>query len=91
MAELEKIKQRIRELAARRNNVKLAEIEWVVNQLGRNGFVTNTRSNGHQTLFRAGSVRFGVCSHNPGSAQVKACYVDAFVEAMMALELYEEE
>jgi hypothetical protein len=45
---------------------------------------------GHQTLFRVGSRRFGVCSHNPGSSQVKACYVDGFVEAMIDLGLYED-
>jgi hypothetical protein len=90
MADLKKIKQRILEIGNRRNNVKLTEIEWVVNQLGLNGFETNARNNGHQTLFRVGSRRFGVCSHNPGNLQVKACYVDGFIEAMIDLELYEE-
>jgi hypothetical protein len=69
MAELKRIKQRICEIAGRRTNVKLTEIEWVVNQLALAGYDTASRSNGHQTLFRVGSNRFGVCSHNPGSAQ----------------------
>jgi hypothetical protein len=90
MADLQKIKERIRELAGRRHNVKLAEIEWVVNQLGSNGLPTKIRNNGHQTLFSVGPRRFGVCSHNPGNAQVKACYVDSFIDAMIELELYEE-
>jgi hypothetical protein len=38
MAELQKIKDRIRDIASRRHNVKLTEIEWVVNQLNLNGF-----------------------------------------------------
>jgi hypothetical protein len=31
-----------------------------------------------------------VCTHNPGSKQVKGCYVDDFLNAMMELGLYEE-
>jgi hypothetical protein len=89
MAELKKIQERIREIAGRRKNVKLTDIEWVVKQLGLNGFDTNVRDNGHQTLFRVGTRRFGVCSHNPGNSQVKSCYVDEFVEAMIDLGLYE--
>ncbi len=91
MADLQQGRELIRELASRRRNVKLSEIAWVVNQLGSNGFVTSARNNGHQTIFAVGSRRFGVCSHNPGNAQVKACYVDAFVDAMLELGLYEEE
>lgn len=91
MADLKKIKLRIRELAARRNSVKLSEIAWVVSQLGLNGFNVNARDNGHQTLFRVGSRRFGVCSHNPGSSHVKRCYVAGFLDAMVDLELYEED
>lgn len=90
MAEIEKIQERIRELAGRRKNVKLTEIAWVVSQLKQNGFDAGARNNGHQTLFSIGSVRFGVCSHNPGSSQVKACYVDGFLDAMIEIGLYEE-
>ena len=90
MAELNKIKNRIRDIADRRHNVRLAEIEWVVRQLGLNGYNTNARDNGHSTLFRVNNRRFGVCSHNPGGAQVKACYVDEFIAAMIDLGLYED-
>lgn len=91
MARLRKIKEQIRELAGRRRNVKLREILWVVEQLKLNGFEVNIRDNDHQTLFRVNSERFGVCTHNPGNSQVKACYVDTFIEAMINLELYDEE
>ncbi len=90
MAELEQIKARIREIAGRRKNVTLAEIEWVVNQLGRNGYEVSSRNNGHQTLFRVSNHRFGICSHNPGGRQVKSCYVDRFLTVMIDLELYDE-
>ena len=90
MAELKKVKERIRELAGRRKNVTLSEIEWVVNQLGRNGYDVSSRDNGHQTLFRVARRRFGVASHNPGGKQIKACYVDEFIAAMIDLDLYEE-
>jgi hypothetical protein len=90
MADLKQIEERIRELAGRRRNVKLAEIEWVVNQLRLNGYDTGSRTNGHQTIFRVGTRRFGVCSHHPGSKQVKACYVDEFVDVMIDIGLYDE-
>jgi hypothetical protein len=54
MADLKRIEKRIRELAGRRRNVRLAEIEWVVNQLGLNGYDTGSRTNGHQTIFGSG-------------------------------------
>ncbi len=90
MAELKKIKQKIAELAERRKNVTIQEIEWVVNQLGQYGFETGCRGTTHNKIFRVAEQRFGVCSHNPGSKQVKHCYVDAFVDAMIELGLYEE-
>jgi len=89
MAGLKQIKERIRELAGRRRNVRHSEIEWVVNQLRLNGYDTGSRTNGHQTLFRVGTRRFGVATHNPGSKQVKACYVDEFVDAMTDIGLYD--
>jgi hypothetical protein len=90
MSDLKRIEKRIRELAGRRRNVKFSEIEWVVNQLRLNGYDTGSRTNGHQTLFRVGNRNFGVCSHNPGSKQVKACYVDEFLDATIDIGLYDE-
>ena len=90
MAEINQIKDRIREIAGRRKNVKLSEIVWVVNQLSRVGYEVSSRNNGHQTLFRVENRRFGVCCHNPGERQVKPCYVDEFIDAMTDLELYDD-
>jgi hypothetical protein len=90
MADLTQIEKRIRELAGRRRNVQLKEIEWVVNQLRLNGYDTGSRTNGHQTLFRVGTRKFGVCGHNPGGKQIKACYVDEFIDAMIDIGLYDE-
>jgi hypothetical protein len=53
--------------------------------LGMNGYDTGSRTNVHQTIFRVGTRKFGVCSHNPGSKQVKACYLYEFVDAMIDL------
>jgi hypothetical protein len=89
MADLKQIEKRIRELAGRRRNVKLGEIEWVVKHLGLNGYDTGSRTNALQTIFWVGTLKFGVCSHNPGSKQVKACYVDEFIDAMIEIGLYD--
>jgi hypothetical protein len=90
MANLKQIKERIQELAGRRKNVTLSEIAWVVDQLGENGFSVGSRANGHQTLFRVNDRRFGVCGHNPGGKQIKRCYVDEFIKAMIDVGLYDE-
>lgn len=90
MAELKQIKERIHDIAGRRRNVTLSEIEWVVNQLGRVGYEVSSRSNGHQKLFRVGKRLFGICCHNPGEKQIKPCYVDEFIDAMIDVELYDE-
>jgi len=91
MDNLQRVRERIREIAGRRHNVKFSEIEWVFSQLKSNGFPNaRSRNNGHQTIFSVAGQRFGVCTHNPGSKQIKACYVDAFLQVMIELELYEE-
>jgi hypothetical protein len=65
-------------LAGRRRNVEFSEIEWVVNQLRLNGYDTGSRTMGIRRSF------------NPGSKQVKACYVDEFVAAMIDMGLCDE-
>jgi hypothetical protein len=52
--------------------------------------VREPRRTRHGVLYGVGPVRFMVCTHNPGSKQVKGCYVDDFLNAMMELGLYEE-
>jgi hypothetical protein len=90
MADIEHIRARIAEIAQRKKNVELAEIQWVINHLGTNGYEVSSRSNEHNTIFRINSLRFGVCHHNPGSKQIKACYVREFLDVMADLGLYEE-
>lgn len=58
MAAIEKIKERIRELAERRENVALAEIRWVVSRLDELGCRTSERVATHGRLFGVGSTRF---------------------------------
>ena len=91
MAALEKVIERICQIAERRNNTTTSDIEWVVNQLREHGFqVREPRRTRHGVLYGVGPVRFMVCTHNPGGKQVKGCYVDDFLNAMVELGLYEE-
>jgi hypothetical protein len=89
MADIEHIRAKIAELAERRKNVVLSEIQWVVNNLGANGYEVSSKSNSHQTFFRVGGQPFGVCHHHRGSKQIRKCYVDEFLNAMELLGLYE--
>jgi hypothetical protein len=91
MAELKKIKARIQELAGRPRNVRLSEIEWVVKNLGLNGFQTRAASNVHQTVFTVNGKKFGVCTHLGGSSQLRPEYVRQFLNAMIDLGLYDED
>jgi hypothetical protein len=89
MADIGHIKERIVEIGQGRRNVELSEIQWVVSHLGKNGYVVSERSNDHATLFRIDKHQFSVCHHNRGGKQVKVCYVDAFLDVMEDLGLYE--
>ena len=88
MADLKRIKDRIAELAGRPKNVELSEIEWVVNHLGNNGYNVSIRKNDHSTIW-VNKRQFGVCHHNPGNKQIKACYVSEFLDAMADVGVYE--
>lgn len=90
MATEDRVKAEIAEIAQRKNAVDFGEIERIVNQLGQLGYPTRSRRTKETVLFRVGRVRFGVCDHNPGGKHVKACYVKAFLEAMIELGLFEE-
>jgi hypothetical protein len=89
MADLETIKERIRDIAGRRRNVTFDEIQWVVNQLGQ-FYNVGMRPARHGALFKVENQRFMVSSHNPGSKQVKSYSVDGFINAMVELGLCEE-
>jgi hypothetical protein len=89
MASLDKIKESIIDIASRRKNTTFNEIAWVVDQLKQFHDV-DSRKTRHGVLFRVGNRRFSVCTHNPGSGQVKAVYVDEFIDAMTDLGLYDD-
>ena len=90
MSTIEKLKETIADIAQRRKNVSASEIDWVVDQLKQHGFdVRDPRKTRHGVLYGVGSVRFSICTHHPGGKQVKACYIDDFVDAMTELGLYE--
>lgn len=88
MADISHIRKRIVEIAQRRNNVEISEIQWVVDHLGMNGYLVSHRSNDHATIFRIGKRAFSVCHHHRGSKQIKVCYVDEFLDVMEELDLY---
>ena len=84
-----RIREKIAEIAGRRRNVTLDEIQWVVNQL--NAFLdVGVRENDHMKLFTVGGRRFSICTHKKGSKQIKRVYVDNFLNAMIDLGWYEE-
>jgi hypothetical protein len=89
MATEEKIRNAIRDIAAHKRNVRIEEIEWVMNQLDAFGTVS-MRENDHQRLYAFNGHRFGICTHHPGGAQVKSGYVKAFLSAMSDAGWYED-
>ena len=89
MASLDKIKETIRGIAGRRKNTTFDEIGWIMNQL-KQFYDVDSRKTRHGVLFRVGNRRFAVCTHNPGSGQVKPAYVDEFIDAMTDLGLYDD-
>jgi hypothetical protein len=88
MSDAEKIKKVISEIAGRKQNVTLAEIERVMNQLKDHCSVT-LKQNVHQRLYSIDGVRFSICPHHPGGKQVKAVYVKEFLRAMSETGWYE--
>lgn len=89
MATDEKIRETIANIIERRKNVRFEEIEWVVNQLSKYFPVAQRKAN-HGTLFRVGTQRFMICTHHPGSKEIKAVYVHLFASAMMELGWYDD-
>jgi hypothetical protein len=86
----ERIRSAIADIAQRRNNVSLSEIEWVIGKLGEK-YTTRRREARHGVLFGIGDHRFMINYHNPGNSQVKRYSVDAFLSVMIELGLYVEE
>lgn len=85
----DRVKAAIEDIAQRRNNVTLNQIEWVIQQLA-SAHKTRRREARHGVLFGVDHHRFMVNCHNPGSKQVKGYSVDSFLDVMAELGLYEE-
>jgi predicted RNA binding protein YcfA (HicA-like mRNA interferase family) len=90
MANIEKIRETIAEIGESPKNVTAAEIEWVINQLEQHGFQVRRRKTLHGILYVVNSSRFSICTHHPGSKQIRACYVYEFLRVMMEMGLYED-
>jgi hypothetical protein len=84
-----KIRSAIREIAGRKKNVTLAEIERLMNQLKEHAVVTSVE-NDHQRIYSIDGVRFGICTHHPGSKQIKSAYVKEFLRVMSETGWYED-
>jgi hypothetical protein len=89
MDERVRVQDAIRAIAGRRKNVTLNEIDWVVNQLELYHPVVR-KENEHGVRYRIGGARFGVCTHHRGNKQLKRCYVDDFISAMIELGWFDE-
>ena len=85
----ERLREAIREISQRRKNVTIDDILRVVRAL-EGTYTVKTRDTGHGVLIRVDSQIFHICTHHKGSKQVKATYVDDFLDAMSALGLYED-
>jgi hypothetical protein len=86
----ERLRARIKEIAQRRNNVTIDEIEWVMGQF-EGTYQVRRREARHGVLFGVGDTRFMVNCHNPGSKQVKSYSVDEFIDAMVELGWHDED
>jgi hypothetical protein len=90
MTNVDRIRTEIAQIAQRRKNTTAAEIKWVVDQLAMNGYAVKSRKLSDGVLYTVESVRFSVCTHNRGNKQIKACYVDDFLQRMIEIGLYDE-
>ncbi len=90
MATIDRIRDAIVNIGRAPKNVTAAQIEWVLNQIEQHGFQVRRRRTLHGMLYVVNSSRFSVCTHHPGSKQIKACYVHEFLRAMMEIGLYED-
>lgn len=90
MADLKAVKARIAEIAGRPKNVDLSDVEWVITHLGNNGYDVAVKRNVHQVRFTVNKCQFGICCHNRGNRQIKAHYVDEFLDAMTEIGVYED-
>jgi hypothetical protein len=88
MAELEKVKERIRNISEHPKNVTLSEIEWIADNLNKCGYDVSIRDARHGKLFQVADQTFMV-NHHTGTKQVRAYCVKDFLSAMMNLDLYD--
>lgn len=90
MSDMEKIKRTVAEIAKHPKNVIASEIEWVVTQLSHEGFRIRQKKTPHGVVYTINSSRFSVCTHHPGSKQIRPCYVYEFLRVMTEVGLYED-
>ena len=87
--DLERIKTKIREIAASPKNVEFSELVALLdNHIGPMYENYNHHGNPHHA-FTLGTRTFNIAQ--PKRGNVKKVYVDKFLEAMEALELYDPE
>lgn len=89
IAELNRIREAIREVATRKANVRLNELEDIVNRLGQIGYRVRIRQSTHGMLLAVDDKRINACFHNRGNSQLHPKYVRQFLGMMIELGLYE--
>ena len=90
MTPRERLSRVIGDIATRRKGVTFDELRQIANQIRFIGIRVKERETTHGYQFTIGSKIVQVCKHNRGGSQIKKCYVDAFIDAMIELGLYEE-
>jgi hypothetical protein len=89
MADIERVKGAIGELAGRPKSVRFGEIERIANQLESLGYRVDKRRLSDGWIFSIDGKKFSVVTHNRGQSQLKPYYVRSFLEVMMELGLYD--
>jgi hypothetical protein len=84
-----RIRQAICDIASHPKNVTLEDILWVVNKL-KDSYTVKERPATHGLLISINGRMFSICTHHRGSKQLKPQYVNAFLDVMAELGLYEE-
>jgi len=89
VADLERIKRDIAEIAEHPKSVTLSKITRIADQLKMIGWEVSYRKTNETWVFYIQGEAFNICDHHRGSSQLKQVYVRKFLGAMINLRLHE--
>src|SRR5262245_55215413 len=85
-----RIQRLLEGISQRPNSTEFSDLDAVVSELERLGHkVARKRYGDHGIAITIDDVTVQVCTHNKGRKELKRCYVKAFLEAMIELEVFE--